>query len=250
MSDAGEVVQPPEGTRLSRLRERRDRGKRNPVVSFAIDLMVILGTALVLSILIKTFLFRSFYIPSGSMEDTLEINDRIIVNVLSPEVFPIERGDVLVFQDPGGWLGPVFMPEKDPFSSAVDWFLGTFGITASDSAQHLIKRVIGLPGDTVECCDASGHLMVNGVPIEEVYIQDGEVPSKLEFSVIIPEGSLWMMGDNRSNSQDSRYHQSLPSAGFVDKKFVVGRAILVSWPVDHWKWLDNFSAVFDDVPNP
>lgn len=250
MTEGEEALRPRKRGWIARIRRQRNRGKRHPAVAFAVDLVVILGTALVLSVVIKTFLFRSFYIPSGSMEDTLEINDRIIVNVMAPEIFAIERGDVAVFKDPGGWLGPVFLPEKDPFSAGVDWFLGTFGITASDSAQHLIKRVIGLPGDTVECCDVSGKITVNGVPIDETYIQEGEVPSKVEFSVVVPQHSLWMMGDNRSNSQDSRYHQSLPSGGFVDLDLVVGRAILVSWPVEHWTWLDNFSSVFDDVPNP
>jgi signal peptidase I len=250
MTEAGDALRPRKRSWADKFRGQRNRGNRHPVLAFVIDVAVIFGTALVLSVLIKTFLFRSFYIPSGSMEDTLQVNDRIIVNVMAPEVFPIERGDVVVFQDPGGWLGPVFLPEKDAFGTAVDWFLGTFGITANDSAQHLIKRVIGLPGDTVECCDVSGKLTVNGVPIDEVYIQDGEVPSKIDFSVVVPENSLWLMGDNRSNSQDSRYHQSLPSAGFVDFDLVVGRAILVSWPVSNWTWLDNFSSVFDDVPNP
>lgn len=250
MSGAEETLRPRKRGLLANFRQQNNRGKRHPVVSFVIDVLVIFGTALLLSVLIKTFLFRSFYIPSGSMEDTLEVNDRIIVNVMAPEIFPIERGDVVVFTDPGGWLGPVFIPEKDAFTAGIDWFLGTFGITASDSAQHLIKRVIGLPGDTVECCDASGRVIVNGVPIDEVYIQSGEVPSKVEFSVVVPDNSLWMMGDNRSNSQDSRYHESLPSAGFVSWSNVVGRAILVSWPIENWTWLDNFSAVFDDVPNP
>ncbi len=220
------------------------------MVALLIDFVVIIATALILSVLIKTFLFRSFFIPSGSMEDTLEVNDRIIVNVLAPELFPIERGDVIVFQDPGGWLGSVFTPEKDPIAAGIDWLLGTFGITASDSAQHLVKRVIGLPGDTVECCDANDLLTVNGTPISEPYLQSGEQPSKLEFSVTVPENSLWMMGDNRSNSQDSRYRQSLPSGGFVDMKYVVGRAVIVSWPISNWTWLDNFSSTFDDVPKP
>ena len=249
MTDAGESLRPSPDSPTKRLRRKVRQRPRSPWASFAIDFLVIVGSALVVSMLIKTFLFRSFYIPSGSMEDTLQINDRIIVNVLTPEVFPIERGDVLVFQDPGGWLGPIFTPQKDPLNQAVDWFLGTFGITASDSTQHLIKRVIGLPGDTVECCDASGRLLINGEPLDEVYIQDGEVPSKIEFSVTVPENSYWMMGDNRSNSQDSRYHQSLPSGGFVDEKYVVGRAVIISWPVSNWSWLDNFSAVFDGVPN-
>lgn len=245
-----EELRPRNATFLSSFRRSIKRAKKNWFVAFLFDFVVIVGTALVLSVAIKAFLIRSFYIPSGSMMDTLQINDRIIVNVLAPEVMPLQHGDVVVFKDPGGWLGAIPTVQKTPIQELSDFVLGTFGITAPDSAEHLVKRVIGLPGDTVECCDAEGRLLVNGVPIDETYIRAGSIPSELDFSVTVPEGSYWVMGDNRQNSTDSRYHQELPSGGFVKQEYVVGRAILISWPVAHWVFLDNYQDVFSDVPKP
>jgi signal peptidase I len=223
---------------------------KNPIVAFLVDILTIVATALVLSLLIKTFLIRSFYIPSGSMLDTLQINDRIIVNELVPNVVPIERGDVVVFRDPGGWLGPVEQ-KTIPFTTQVtDWFLSAFGVTAPDSDVHLVKRVIGIAGDHVKCCDANHKLTVNGVELTEPYIKKGESPSAVEFDVVVPADSIWVMGDNRGNSEDSRFHKDLPSKGFVNKKFIVGRAFLITFPFAHFSWLDNYSSVFKDVPNP
>jgi len=154
MSEAGEI-RPRKQSPIARLSRSLKRFRKNPVAAFLIDLIVIVGAALVLSVLIKAFLIRSFYIPSGSMLDTLQINDRIIVNVMVPEVMEVQRGDIVVFRDPGGWLGAIPTSEKEPIQEVSDFILGTFGITAPDSAEHLVKRVIGLPGDVVECCDAS-----------------------------------------------------------------------------------------------
>lgn len=226
------------------------RARKNWFFGFVFDFLVIVGTALVLSVLIKAFLIRSFFIPSGSMLETLQINDRIIVNVMAPEVMPLVRGDIVVFRDPGGWLGVAPQVEKSTWEELSDFVLGTFGITAPDSAEHLVKRVIGLPGDEVVCCDADGKLTVNGVSITEPYLAPGANPSDVEFRVFVPEGSYWVMGDNRGNSTDSRYHQDLPSRGFVNEKYVVGRAILISWPFENWTWLENYPEVFSDVPNP
>jgi signal peptidase I len=156
----------------------------------------------------------------------------------------------VVFRDPGGWLGAVPTETKEPIEEFSDFVLGTFGITAPDSAEHLVKRVIGLPGDVVECCDPEGRILVNGVPIEETYVRDGSTPSDVDFKVTVPEGSYWVLGDNRSNSTDSRFHQDLPSKGFVSNTFLVGRAVLISWPVENWTFLDNFSGVFSVVPKP
>lgn len=249
MQESGEL-RPRNATTISSIRRFIKNAKKNWFVAFLFDFVIIVGTALVLSVAIKAFLIRSFYIPSGSMMDTLQINDRIIVNVMAPELMPLEHGDVVVFRDPGGWLGAVPTRDKTSWQEFSDFVLGTFGITAPDSAEHLVKRVIGLPGDTIECCDAQGRLLVNGVPIDEVYVRPGSIPSEIEFKVTVPEGSYWVMGDNRQNSTDSRYHQDLPSGGFVNQEFVVGRAILVSWPVENWIFLENFSEVFNDVPKP
>lgn len=233
----------------TRPRRRKLRGWR----AFLRDVVVILVAAVVISFLIKTFLIRSFYIPSPSMEPTLLVNDRIIVNELVPDAIPIERGDVVVFLDPGGWLDP--QPVEEPANPVVgffDWLLSIVGLTAPDSDEHLIKRVIGLPGDHVACCNEFGQMTVNDVPIDELglYIQ---VPagvtkvSAIDFDVTVPEGAIWVMGDNRYNSQDSRYHQELPGGGSVPIDNVVGRAILVSWPVDRWTWLDNYPLVWAGV---
>lgn len=249
MSDAGEF-RPRSNSPLAGVSRALKRFRKNPLAAFLIDLVVIVGAALILSVLIKAFLIRSFYIPSGSMLDTLEINDRIIVNVMAPELFPIERGDVVVFRDPGGWLGAVPLVEKDTWTEISDFVLGTFGITAPDSAEHLVKRVIGLPGDTVVCCDADGKLTINGVAVDEPYLRPGAAPSEVEFSVTVPEGSYWVMGDNRSNSTDSRYHQDLPTKGFVPESVIVGEAFVISWPVSNWTLLSNFPETFLDVPNP
>jgi len=226
------------------------RAQKNAFVAFFIDVVSVVGAALILSLLIKTFLLRSFFIPSGSMLETLQINDRIFVNELVPNVIPVERGDVVVFKDPGGWLGPA-APEakKPPFEQGVDWFLSAFGLIAPDSSQHLVKRVIGKPGDHVVCCTASGQLSINGTAIKEPYVSPGSKPSERTFDVTVPADSYWVMGDNRNNSEDSRYHLDLPSKGFVNKKFIVGRAFVVSWPQTHWKWLDNYPNVFKAVPN-
>jgi signal peptidase I len=223
---------------------------KNPIVAFIVDIITIVATALVLSLLIKTFLIRSFYIPSGSMLETLQINDRIVVNELVPDVVPIERGDVVVFRDPGGWLGPVQTKQLPLTTQVADWFLSSFGVTAPDSDVHLVKRVIGIAGDHVVCCDAKKRITVNGVPLDEPYIKKGEVPSAVDFDVIVPADSIWVMGDNRGNSEDSRFHKDLPSKGFVNKHFIVGRAFLITWPFNHFTWLDNYQSVFKDVPNP
>ena len=251
MSNQQESAEPLRPRKKGSERRRKFRRvRKNFFVAFLIDLVVVVGAALILSLLIKTFLIRSFFIPSGSMLETLQIDDRIIVNQLTPALYPIERGDVAVFKDPGGWLGPDIQETTDPVVVAVDWFLSAFGITAPDSKQHLVKRVIGVEGDRVICCDASGLVTVNGVPITEPYLAPGQVPSTIEFDVTVPGNSLWVLGDNRGNSEDSRYHGDLPSKGFVSNDWVVGRAFIISWPVENWTWLDNYTDVFKDVPEP
>ena len=190
------------------------RASRSPsssgVVRFLRDVLIILVAAIVISFLIKTFLIRSFYIPSESMEMTLVKNDRIIVNELVPDLTPIERGDVVVFKDPGGWLDPISQPEQNPVVGFFDWLLSFVGLTAPDSNDHLIKRVIGLPGDTVACCNEFGQMTVNGVPLEEPYVKlppNTSAVSRDDFEYTVPENSLWVMGDNRYNSKDSRYNR-------------------------------------------
>lgn len=231
--------------------DRAARNKRSRGIKLFIrDILLILLAALLISFLIKTFLIRSFYIPSGSMEDTLHINDRIIVNQLVPTPIGIQRGDVVVFEDPGGWLLAQPKPERSPVEEGADAVLGFIGLTAPDSNDHLIKRVIGLPGDVIVCCNDFGQMSINGQPIEETYITLPEGVTKvsaIDFEVTVPEGFLWVMGDNRYNSRDSRYNVDGPTKGFVPIDKVVGRALLISWPVDRWTWLDNYPLVFQGV---
>lgn len=229
--------------RASREKRRRTRG----IKLFIRDIVLIFLAAIVISVGIKTFLIRSFYIPSGSMQDTLQIDDRIIVNELVPNVVPLQHGDVVVFRDPGGWLAPRTPEPQNPVLASIDWLLSIVGLSAPDSNDHLIKRVIGLPGDTVDCCNAFGQMSVNGVPLNEPYLKLPPGVTKVssdDFTVTVPKKSLWVMGDNRYDSKDSRYNRQQPGNGFVPIDNVVGRAFLISWPVGHWSWLDNYPTVF------
>jgi len=249
--DAGQDAAQAEAARATAAREDSLREKKRRSRSaklFVRDIVVIFLAAIIISVGIKTFLVRSFYIPSGSMMDTLQVDDRIIVNQLIPRAFPIERGDVVVFRDPGGWLPAEPAPTVNPIVGAIDWFTEAVGLSASDSNDHLIKRVIGLPGDTVTCCNELGQMEVNGVPLDEPYLAAGiSKASEVDFSVVVPEGSLWVMGDNRNNSQDSRFNQDTPSKGFVPIDNVVGRAFVITWPYQHWSWLDNYPDTFRGV---
>lgn len=214
------------------------------VLLFLRDVVVIVAAALVISFLIKTFLIRSFYIPSESMESTLLVNDRIIVNQLVPEVVPLERGDIVVFRDPGGWLPAMPETPQAPLEAAADWVLSLIGLSASDSDEHLVKRIIGLPGDRITCCNDLGQLSINGVPLDEPYVllpPDTIDVSGQDFQEDVPEGTVWVMGDNRYDSSDSRFNGVVPIAD------IVGRAVVVSWPIDRWQWLDNYPLVFDGV---
>jgi len=236
----------------SEARSRRKRGKLRGWKAFLRDVAVILVAAIVISFLIKTFLIRSFYIPSESMQDTLQVNDRIIVNQLTPDLMPVERGDVVVFRDPGGWLNQQPEPEQNGVVAFFDWLLSIIGLTAPDSNDHLIKRVIGLPGDNVVCCNEFGQVTVNGIPLDEIglYVRlpDGVTKaSRDDFDVVVPANSLWVMGDNRFSSADSAFHRNDPSGGFVPIDNVVGRALLISWPVNRWTPLDNYPLVFAGV---
>lgn len=218
------------------------------------DVVVIVLIAVLVSFLVKTFVVRSFYIPSGSMRDTLQIKDRILVDELTPRFGGYERGDVVVFRDPGGWLAEMPQEERPPLIEAWEWVLSLVGLAAPDSDDHLIKRIIGMPGDHVVCCNALGQLTVNGVPIDEgsyLLIPPGQsAASDLEFDVVVPEGHLWVLGDNRYQSQDSRYHQDLPGQGFVPLDNVVGRAFLVTWPFERLGGIDGRHEVFSGVPAP
>nr|WP_201469648.1 signal peptidase I [Microbacterium hydrocarbonoxydans] len=232
-------------------RTRRPRG----FLIFLRDVLVIIVIAALVSFVVKTFVVRSFYIPSASMERTLMVKDRILVDELTPRWTSYERGDVVVFKDPGGWLdGVPQTPAQPPLIEAVDWVLNVVGISATDSQDHLVKRVIGLPGDHVVCCNALGQITINGAPIDELEylnLPDGDTAASNEaFDVTVPEGSLWLLGDNRDRSRDSRAHQELPSGGFVPLDNVVGKAFLTTWPLDRLGTIDGHHGSFNGVPDP
>ncbi len=213
------------------------------------DFAVVIVVAILVSAITKAFFLRSFYIPSSSMEETLQVEDRVLVNVLVPGVVPLNRGDVVVFDDRAGWLAGYPKDEEKPWwESATHWFQDLIGFGADDANEYLIKRVIGLPGDHVTCCNLNGEIEINGQPISErEYIN---IPSTqknvslVPFDKLVPEGFLFVLGDNRNNSSDSRYHEANPGQGFVSVDAVVGRAFVVSWPMKRWSWLDNYEQVF------
>ena len=196
--------------------------------SFIRETLVVIVSALVLSVLVRTFIFQAFYVPSESMEDTLQINDRIVVSKISTRFTGVHRGDVIVFHDPNEWLGQAY---TDPYNSRVGHFLQFIGIIPSNSGKDLVKRVIGVGGDRIACCDDQGRIIRNGKGIDEPYIKPGSSTDQVEFGVLVPQGSVFVMGDNRGNSEDSRFHLGLNN-GMVPLKDVVGRVSFRIWPYD------------------
>jgi len=238
----------------SRSGQTSGRDRRRGWLSFLRDVIIIVLVAVLVSFLVKTFLVRSFYIPSGSMESTLLVNDRILVDEITPRFGGYERGDIVVFRDPGGWLPVSTEPPRSPLVEAVDWTLSLVGLSAPDSDDHLVKRVIGTPGDHVVCCNALGQITVNDVPIDEtdyLKLPSADSPASADaFDVTVPKDRLWVLGDNRYSSKDSRYNQEQPGKGFVPIENVVGRAFLITWPFNRFGMLDFHHAVFSGVPAP
>ncbi len=223
--------------------ERRRAAKRvarRSRRSFLRELPVIVLVALVIALVMKTFLLQVFVIPSGSMEQTLRIGDRVVVDKFTPWFgAEPERGEVVVFKDPGGWLENDHKPSADgPVMRNVKSLFSAVGLLPSDDERDLIKRVIGVGGDTVECCDEHGRVSVNGTPLDEPYVAPGNSPSRITFKVTVPAGRLWVMGDHRDLSADSRYHMGNPGSGTIPVENVVGRAFVVAWPLSHFGQLD------------
>ena len=215
------------------------------------EILIIAVMALVLSFIVKTWLIQAFYIPSGSMENTLVRDDRVIVSKLTPGPFDLNRGDIVVFRDPGNWLGTVPETNEGGTRESVRRVLQFVGLVPDDSDDHLIKRVIGLPGDHVVCCDKNGQLTINGVSITEPYIKPGDTPGggKASFDITVPPGKVWVMGDHRSDSSDSRFHDDGTGAtGSVPIEDITGRSVMIVWPIDHVKWLSVPERVYSDVP--
>lgn len=194
------------------------------LVGFVKELVVITLAGLLLAVGLKTFAVQAFYVPTGSMFNTILKDDKVLVSKFTPELFPLHRGDVIVFRDPAHWLA--MSSESQPEgSSGTLKVLSFLGLAPESSSSHLIKRVIGLPGDRV-AVDDQGRMTVNGAAITEPYLYPGDSSSSYSFTITVPQGQLWVMGDHRSDSGDSRVH------GMVPISDVVGKAFAVIWPFD------------------
>lgn len=190
------------------------RHKPSKPLKFAKDIFIIVLIAFGVSLLLSTYVVKSYYVPSASMETTLRVNDRILVNLTYAQLGTMKHGDIVVFKDPGGWLG------------------------GAQKGGILVKRIIGLPGDKVSCCNSFNNLTVNGKEVSEPYIKLGSKPSEVEFAQKVPKGMLWVMGDNRLQSLDSRYHKDAKPYGyFVPVKDVVGEVIAIYYPFQDFKSL-------------
>jgi signal peptidase I len=203
------------------------------------ELPVIVGSALIVSIIVKTFFLHFFFIPSGSMENTLQVGDRIAVNKFGALFSDIKRGEVVVFADPDNWLGASPEDSNKGISGQVKNALITLGVVPDPAKQYLIKRVIGVGGDTVICCDSAGKLQVNGKSVNEPYVYENNTPSDSKFNVTVPNGYIWVMGDHRAASADSRFHTDDVNKGMVPLTKVVGRATFIVWPVKNWDFLEK-----------
>lgn len=240
--------------------ESRKKKKHLPLWQ---ETLLLLGTALVLALVVKTFFVQAFYIPSGSMEPTLAKNDRILVEKVSYWAGEVDRGDVVVFDDPGGWLGEEQSSEPGNLLQGGLELVGLY-----PSGGHLVKRVVGVGGDDVAYCGGASRIKVNGALINEPYLPGGgtgfEIPERGKddcSTVTVPEDELWVMGDNRGNSADSRAHTGGPGGGTIKVEQVVGKDWLIVWPWDRIGTvsdqhafdndeLDELQATAEDVPEP
>lgn len=203
------------------------------LLGFIVDILVIIVIAVSASMLVKTFLVRSFYIPSESMVPTLEINDNVLVNRLVPSVIPLQHGNIIVFKDTQNWMETVPNTSTPTVTETLSSFLM---LSEPSDHKYLVKRVIGLPGDHIKCCSPNGYLLVNDKEYKEAYLPKDMLPSLIDFDVEVPAGKVWVMGDNRINSSDSRYHQDV-NGGFINESDIIGRAFIRTLPLSRFSWL-------------
>ena len=225
-------------------RGRRAKKKAKPKRgSFLRELPILVVIALVLALIIKTYAFQAYFIPSGSMENTLEIGDKVLVNKIVYHLRSIHRGDIVVFNGQGSWNPGPTPPTPNPFDRLYHAVIGLFG--AAPGQTDYIKRVIGVPGDHVVCCNGKGQITVNGIALSESsYLYPGNTPSQTPFNITVPSGRLWVMGDHRAVSDDSRDHTGYPGGGTIPENMVVGRAFWIVWPPSRWTVL-NIPATFE-----
>ncbi len=231
-----------------KLARRVKRRRRRSAVK---EIPILITVALMIALVLKTFLLQAFVIPSGSMEQTIRIGDRVLVDKLTPWFgSKPQRGDVVVFKDPGRWLEEEqTKPKDDPVGlKQIKQVLTFIGLLPSEDEQDLIKRVVAVGGDEVKCCDKDGRVTVNGVPLTEPYVNPGNRPSEIRFDVRVPPGRLFVMGDHRANSADSRFHLDEAFQGTVSEQEVVGRAVVIAWPVGHWRQLEE-RQTYASVPD-
>lgn len=179
------------------------------------------------------------------MESTLQIQDRIFVSSIDAKLFGLEKGDVVVFDDRKGWIPERFDSEKP---GAIGQALALTGVVPDSAKRTVVKRIIGMPGDRVSCCGKNGSITVNGKELNETYVNDIEPIKSLEFDVIVPEGKIWVMGDNRNYSGDSRVHQDI-DGGFIDIADVEGKVMATVWPLNRIRVMDSHPEVFSSVPD-
>ena len=204
--------------------------------SFWRELPVLVVVALVLALIIKTYALQAFFIPSGSMENTLDIGDRVLINKLVYDFRDIHRGDVIVFNGAGSWDTNLAPPSGNPFTKFFTNIGQMIGVVHGE--DDYVKRVIGLPGDHVACCNAKGQITVNGVALNETsYLFPGNVPSEEPFNITVPQDRLWVMGDHRDISYDSRGHEGDPGGGTIPENAVLGRVFVRIWPLDRFGFL-------------
>ena len=208
--------------------------------------LIVAGVGVVLLLMVRGLLVQAFYIPSSSMEPTLEPGDRILVNKVAV-ASTVKRGDLVVFDGTRTFAPHAAASSDQP--SATDTVLGAMAsmLSIQTDQSDYVKRVVGLPGDHVVCCDASGLITVNDVAVHEQYLYPGDLPSDLTFDVTVPSERVWLMGDHRSDSSDSRAHLGDPGGGMVRLNDVIGRAVVVYWPPNRASIL-RAPASLDGIP--
>jgi signal peptidase I len=247
-----QLQEDPQGPKPPITRTELRKGYKAKVLKTLIkDLVFVFVAALVLAILLKQFIFSPFLVPSGSMENTLKPGDRIIANKTALWG-GVHRGDIVVFYDKEGWLSSSTLAQEAAQQKEDENFFTPFlkfvGLVPENGDSFLVKRILGMPGDHITCKGGDNPLYINGVELKsEPYIKTGTHASSREFDITVPEGKIWVMGDNRDNSADSRYHMTEDSKGFVDISEIVGTVPLIIFP--NFGWIDSDVSKLTEIPD-